>query len=63
MKKQIGSFLGGAVATAAIPAANGVYDWKILAGAAAVGGIGALCGVNVPTAVKKYTAKRATKTK
>lgn len=62
MKKQIGSFIGGAVATAAIPATYGIVDWKILAGAAALGGIGALCGISVPSAIKKYTAKRATKT-
>lgn len=60
--KKASAFVGGAVATAAIPFSNGVMDWRILAAAALLGGVGGMCGVNVPSLVKKYTAKRATKT-
>jgi hypothetical protein len=59
MKKEVSAFVGGAVATAAIPLSNGMTNWKVLAGAAALGGVGALCGVNVPQMLKKYAAKRA----
>lgn len=58
MKKRIGSAVGGAVATAAIPATNGILDWRILAGAAAMGAVGGFFGVNVAQRVKRYAAAR-----
>lgn len=60
-KTQIGKgaakFVGGAIGTAAIPATMGVYDWRIILGAAAVGGLGGLFGVDVAQVVKRKMAK------
>lgn len=53
IKRGAKNFLTGAVSTAAIPAGMGVMDWRILAGAAALGGIGALAGVNVADRLKR----------
>lgn len=58
MKKEIGSFLTGAVATASLPPSIGVLDWRIIAGAAVIGGIGSLCGVNVAATIKRKSAER-----
>jgi len=58
MKRRIGSAAGGAIATAAIPAGMGVWDLKVLAGAAAIGAIGGLCGVNVAQRVQRAMAQR-----
>lgn len=51
-----GSILAGATATAAIPAGAGLTDWRILAGAAALGAVGGAVGVNVADIVKKRMA-------
>lgn len=59
MKRHISAFIGGAVATAAIPPSMGILNWKAIVAAAAVGGVGALCGVNVPQLAKRYAAGRA----
>lgn len=58
MKKQVGSFLTGAVATAALPPSVGLYDWRIIAGAAAAGGVAGLFGINLSQRVKRYAAAR-----
>jgi hypothetical protein len=47
MKKRIASTLGGAVATGSLPMSVGCMDWRVIAGAAAVGAVGGLFGVNV----------------
>jgi hypothetical protein len=62
MKRSVSAFLGGAVATAVIPLGYGVVDWRVLTGAAVIGGVGGVFGLNVPAMAKKYTAKRAAKT-
>jgi len=49
-------FVGGAIGTAAIPASMGMLDWKILAAAAAVGGLGGLFGVDVARLAKAKMA-------
>jgi len=59
MRKQFGSFIVGAVSTAAIPASYGIKDWRVLAASAAIGGIGALFGVNVPKMAKAAKGKLA----
>jgi hypothetical protein len=58
LKKRLASALGGAVATAAIPFSYGVVDYRVLAGSAALGAIGGLCGVNVAGMARRYAAKR-----
>jgi hypothetical protein len=58
IKKRAASALGGAVATAAVPLGYGIVNPKVLAGAAALGAVGGLCGVNVAGMVKRYAAKR-----
>lgn len=57
MKKQISQAVGGAVATATIPASFGVVDWRILAGAAALGALGGLFGFDVAKNIKGRFAK------
>lgn len=61
-KRQIGKgaakFAGGAIGTAAIPATMGILDWRVLAGAAAVGGLGGLFGVDVAKLAKQKMGKR-----
>lgn len=55
-KGQIGKgaakFAGGAVGTAAIPVSLGLYDWRVIAAAAAVGGLGGLFGIDVAKKIK-----------
>lgn len=58
MKRKIGSFLTGAVATGALPPSVGLYDWRIIAGAAAAGGVAGLFGINLAARVKRYMAAR-----
>jgi len=58
VKKRIASALGGAVATAALPVGIGMYDWRVLAGAAALGAVGGFFGVNVASKVKQYLPKK-----
>jgi len=58
MKKQIGQAVGGAVATASIPASFGVFDWRILAGAAGVGAIAGFFGIPLAKIVKDKLPKR-----
>lgn len=56
-KTQIGKsaakFAGGAVGMAAIPASMGLYDWRVLAASAAIGGLGGLFGVDVAKLAKQ----------
>lgn len=58
MKRRIASTLGGAVATAALPPSVGILDWRVIAGAAAVGAVGGLFGVNVAGWARRQWAAR-----
>jgi len=60
MKRRIGSALGGAIATAAIPAGMGVLNPKVLAGAAVLGAVGGLFGVNVAQRVRRMLPQKKT---
>lgn len=60
MKKHLIRFVTGATATAVLPPSVGIYDWKIIAGAAAAGGVCGLCGINLSQRVKRYAAARKT---
>jgi hypothetical protein len=58
VKRRVSATIGGAAATAAIPLGYGVANWKLLAGAAAIGAVGGFFGINIPAVVKRYTSKR-----
>jgi nitrate/nitrite transporter NarK len=58
VKRRVSATIGGAAATAAIPLGYGVVNWKLLAGAAALGAVGGFFGVNIPAAVKRYLPKK-----
>lgn len=58
MKRRLASAAGGAIATAAIPAGMGVLNPKVLAGCAALGAVGGLCGINVAAWARRYMARR-----
>jgi len=60
VKKKVGSALGGAIATAGIPASFGVMDWRLLAGMAALGAIGGFCGVNVAARIRRVLPQKKT---
>lgn len=55
-KRQIGSAIGGAAATAAIPASLGFMNPKVLAGAAVLGAVGGFFGVDVAGKIRKAAA-------
>ena len=58
MKRRIASTLGGAVATGSLPLSLGVLDWRVIAGAAAVGAVGGLFGVSVAGWARRQWAAR-----
>lgn len=62
MQKRLGSALAGAVATAALPASAGMYDWRVLCGAAVAGAIGGWFGVDVAGRVKRAMPRKAKET-
>lgn len=58
MRKKAGLALGGAVATGSLPPSVGCMDWRVIAGAAAVGAVGGLFGVNVAGWARRAYAAR-----
>lgn len=58
MKRQIAKFIGGAVSGVAIPLGYGFFVWWAVLGAAAIGGVCGLYGVNVARYAKTLAARR-----
>lgn len=58
-KKQTkaASAVSGAVGMAAIPAGMGMYDWRVLAGAAAAGAVAGWFGVDLAKNIKAKLPK------
>jgi uncharacterized membrane protein YfcA len=59
MKKHIVRFVTGAASAAVIPPSVGIMDWRIIAGAAAAGGVCGLFGVNLAQRVKNAATRKA----
>jgi hypothetical protein len=58
MKKHLLHFATGAVSTAMLPVGAGLYDWRIISGAAVAGGVCGLFGINLAGRIRRYAAKR-----
>ncbi|HBA72199.1 MAG TPA: hypothetical protein DCZ63_08445 [Geobacter sp.] len=57
-KTKVASAASGAAGMAAIPVGMGVYDWRVLAGAAAAGAVAGWFGVDLAKHIKtKLPAK------
>jgi len=57
MKRRIASTLAR-VATGSLPPSLGCMDWRVIAGAAAVGAVGGLFGINVAGWARRQWAAR-----
>ena len=57
-KTKAASAVSGATGMAVIPPAMGIYDWRIIAGAAAAGAVAGWFGVDLGKTLKAKMAKK-----